>query len=74
MKKQAIEKLKLENKGIIKELENNRETNGKLNKGNSDLTTKIKTKEKLVQSLREALGIEDTAATEVEEVASQNSG
>ena len=71
LKKKENNKLTLEKKGILKELENIREINGKLNKENSDLTIKMKTKEKLVESLQEALGIED-AEDEVEDVVSPN--
>ena len=71
LKKKENNKLTLENKGILIELENIRDINGKLNKDNSDLTIRMKTKEKLVQSLQEALGIEDAEEAEVEEVASQ---
>ena len=61
------EKIVKEKAEVVKELKVMRESNGQLNKINSDLTEKLKVKEDLVKALQEELGVEEEN-NEVDEV------
>ena len=56
LKKRENNKIKLEMKSIVKDLDVLRENNGQLNKDNSDLKIHISVKDGIIKGLREALG------------------